>query len=172
MRRIVLAIALAALGGLAMSGQTAAGGGCHNEATPLEGTSPDVRIDKCQFQSAILRVPVGTTVTWTNDDFLPHVVSGTGWGRAQSMLMTGDSFARAFTEAGAFPYTCSLHPGMNGVVLVGDVVTPQRATTAGTVVAAPRSPASPDGGWTAIACMAAVLTGAAGVAAGRVSAGR
>src|SRR5207253_6652792 len=116
---------------------------CTNDARPTEGTSADVRITKCQFMSALLRVPVGTTVKWTNDDFLPHVVSGIGWGGNQSILMTGDTFSHAFTEAGVFPYTCTLHPGMSAVVFVGDVAAPesQPDTIATSLQIAPQAPA-------------------------------
>src|SRR5260370_25862056 len=100
MRRIALAVFGAALTFLALSAPTAAGG-CMNDARPTEGTSPAVRIDKWQFMSAILRVPVGTTVTWTNaEEWLPHEISGIGWGRTQSMLMPGDTYSHVFAEAG------------------------------------------------------------------------
>src|SRR6266540_7212340 len=104
MRRIASAVFAAVLTFIALAAPSAAGGGhCINESRPTEGTTPDVRIAKCQFMSALLRVPVGTTVRWTNDDALPHVVSGTGWGSAQTVLMNGDTFAHEFTEAGIFP---------------------------------------------------------------------
>jgi plastocyanin len=152
MRRIALAVFAAALTFVALAAPSAAGGGhCINDSRPTEGTSPDVRIAKCQFMSALLRVPVGTTVRWTNDDVLPHVVSGTGWGSAQSVLMNGDSFAHEFTEAGIFPYTCTLHPGMSAVVFVGDT-------------AASKPDSDP---WLATALVASLLVGVTGFAAGR-----
>ena len=130
-----------------------------------------MRITKCQFMSALLRVPVGTTVKWTNDDFLPHVVSGIGWGGNQSILMTGDTFSHAFTEAGVFPYTCTLHPGMSAVVFVGDVAAPeaQPDTIATRLQIAPQAPAqkTSDGGWLATALLASLLVGVTGFAAGR-----
>jgi hypothetical protein len=51
------------------------------------------------------------------------VVVGVGWG-AGTQLASGDSTSHRFDEEGAFPYTCNLHPGMNGVVLVGDTEAP------------------------------------------------
>ncbi len=155
MRRLSLAVLAAALTFLALSAPTAAGG-CVNEARPTEGTSPDVRIAQCQFMSAVLRVPVGTTVTWTNADWLPHEVSGIGWGGVQRMLMPGDTFSHDFTEAAIYPYSCPLHPGMSAVVLVGDV-------------AATQAPAIPsrDDEWLATALLASILVGVTGFAAGR-----
>jgi len=171
MRRIVLAVVAAALTFLALSGPTAAGG-CINEARPTEGTSPQVRIEKCQFVSAVLRVPVGTTVTWTNtEEWLPHEISGIGWGRTQPMLMPGDTYSHSFAEAGIFPYTCPLHPGMSAVVFVGDVAAPdaQPSTIATKLETAPQGPAasSRDGEWLATVCLASILVGVTAFTAGR-----
>jgi plastocyanin len=152
MRRIALAVFAAALTFVALAAPSVAGGGhCINDSRPTEGTSRDVHIAKCQFMAALLRVPVGTTVRWTNDDVLPHVVSGTGWGSAQSVLMNGDTFAHSFNEAGIFPYTCTLHPGMSAVVFVGDT-------------AASKPESDP---WLATAFVASLLVGVTGFAAGR-----
>jgi hypothetical protein len=52
-----------------------------------------------------------------NKDGAPHNVTGTGW--ASPELQQGDSFTYTFDAAGIYPYACSLHPGMNGVVIVG-----------------------------------------------------
>jgi len=172
MRRIVPAVFAAALTFLALSAPTAAGG-CVNEARPTEGTNPAVLIDRCQFVSAVLRVPVGTTVTWTNtEQWLPHEISGIGWGRTQTMLMPGDTFTHAFSEAGIFPYFCPLHPGMAAVVFVGDVAAPeaQPNTIATKLETAPRAPTTPsrDGEWLATAVLASIVVGVTAFAAGRL----
>ena len=171
MRRIVLGVLAAALTFIALSAPTAAGG-CINESRPTEGTSPAVRIDKCQFVSGVLRVPVGTTVTWTNtEEWLPHEISGIGWGRTQTMLMPGDSYSHDFVEAGIFPYFCPLHPGMAAVVFVGDVAAPeaQPGTIATKLDTAPRAPAAPrlDAEWLATALLASILVGVTAFTAGR-----
>ena len=170
MRRIALAVFAAALTFLALSAPTAAGG-CVNDARPTEGTSPAVRIEKCQFLSAVLRVPVGTTVTWTNADFLPHEVSGIGWGGVQRMLMPGETFSHDFAEAGIYPYSCPLHPGMSAVVFVGDVAAPeaQPSTIATKLETTPQPPVVPshDGEWLATAVLASILVAVTAFTAGR-----
>jgi plastocyanin len=170
MRPVVMAVLAAALTVLALASPSAAGG-CINTSKPVEGSSPDVRIDKCQFWSGVLRVPVGTVVKWTNDDVFPHVISGINWGRTDQMLTTGGTFSHTFTEAGIYPYTCTLHPGMSAVVFVGDVAAPaaQQSTIAAQLVAAPQSPAtkSADGTWLAAAILAATLVGVTGFTVGR-----
>jgi plastocyanin len=169
-RQAAFAVLVAALTFIAVAAPSAAGG-CSNSTSPVEGTGPDARIDRCQFMPGILRVPVGTTVKWTNDDVFPHVVSGIGWGRTQSMLMTSDSFAHTFTEAGIYPYTCTLHPGMSAVVFVGDMAVPesQRSTISTTLQTVPGAPAtqSPDGAWLASALIASILVGVTAFTAGR-----
>jgi hypothetical protein len=42
------------------------------------------------------------------------------WGTPS--LGVGASFANRFGKAGVYPYSCSLHPGMAGVVIVGSPV--------------------------------------------------
>jgi plastocyanin len=168
-RRTVTAVIAAAVTFVALAAPAAAGG-CVNTATPVEGTSPDVRIDKCQFWAGVLRVPVGTVVTWTNADVFPHVVSGINWGRTD-LLNTGGTFSHTFTAAGIYPYTCTLHPGMSAVVFVGDVAVPgnQPNAPSTTNVQAPLAPVtnSADGTWLATALLVSILVGLTGFATGR-----
>ena len=58
---------------------------------------------------------VGTTVTWTNCDDIPHVCAGKF---AQSPDTDG-TFSFTFTEPGEYKYFCSLHPHMTGTIKVG-----------------------------------------------------
>jgi plastocyanin len=97
-----------------------AGAGCHGDATEATGTV--VVLDQRCFGPTVLRVAPGTKVTWINKDFDVHNVTGFGyrWG-TQGDLRQGDRFATTFSSRGVFPYTCYLHPGMNGAVVVGDV---------------------------------------------------
>lgn len=80
--------------------------------------TPMVHISNFTFGPQALKVKVGQTVTWVNDDDIPHTVaSGTKLFKSK-VLDTGDSFSFTFTKAGAYPYFCSLHPHMTGRVLV------------------------------------------------------
>jgi plastocyanin len=70
-----------------------------------------------------VQVSVGGTVTWTNDDSQPHTVTsgqnGQPDGRLDSSIMaTQQQFEHTFTEAGEYPYFCTLHPNMVGTVSV------------------------------------------------------
>jgi plastocyanin len=101
-----------------------AGGGCHGGelTTATEGSATVVKIDGCTFAPTVTRVPVGAEVTFLNTSVAPHDVTGRNreWGTPS--LGVGASFANRFGKAGVYPYSCSLHPGMAGVVIVGSPV--------------------------------------------------
>jgi len=63
-------------------------------------------------------VPVGTTVTWTNEDDMVHTVTSTTKVFSSSELNTGQSFSYTFTTPGTYPYFCALHPRMTATVIV------------------------------------------------------
>jgi plastocyanin len=75
-----------------------------------------------------IQVSVGTTVTWTNNDSQPHTVTSGSNGQPDNkfnsspnftpLLNPGQTFSFTFTEAGNYPYFCSLHPNMVGTVSV------------------------------------------------------
>jgi len=76
-----------------------------------------VMIDNFTFEPAQLTVKLGTTVTWTNRDDIPHTVVSAGKFRSKTMDTDG-TFSFTFTAAGEYKYFCSLHPHMQGVVKV------------------------------------------------------
>ena len=76
-----------------------------------------VTIDNFTFSPAELTVKVGTTVTWTNHDDIPHTVVSAGKFRSKAMD-TDNSFSFTFTDAGEYKYFCSLHPHMTGTIKV------------------------------------------------------
>jgi plastocyanin len=76
-----------------------------------------VTIDNFTFAPAEVTVKVGTTVTWTNHDDIPHTVVSAGKFRSKA-LDTDDSFSFTFTAAGEYKYFCSLHPHMTGTIKV------------------------------------------------------
>lgn len=70
------------------------------------------------FNPATLTVSVGTTVKWTNKaSFTHNVTSGTAVFSSGAMG-NGSTFSFQFTAAGTYPYTCTLHPGMAGTIIV------------------------------------------------------
>jgi plastocyanin len=77
-----------------------------------------VKIDNFTFEPAQLTVQVGTTVTWTNADDIPHTVVATAHGFRSKALDTDDKYSFTFTAPGSYQYFCSLHPYMQGTVTV------------------------------------------------------
>ncbi|MBR0898077.1 cupredoxin family copper-binding protein [Bradyrhizobium tropiciagri] len=77
-----------------------------------------VHIDNFSFAPNPLDVKVGTTVTWTNRDDIPHTVVCAGKFRSKAMDTDG-TFSFTFTEPGEYKYFCSLHPHMTGSIKVG-----------------------------------------------------
>ena len=76
-----------------------------------------VKIDNFTFSPQQLTVKAGTTVTWTNDDDIPHTVTSPAKFRSKA-LDTDQTFSFTFTTPGTYTYFCSLHPHMTGSIVV------------------------------------------------------
>jgi plastocyanin len=77
-----------------------------------------VKIDNFVFGPQTLTVPVGTTVTWTNKDDIPHTTVSTDGVFKSKVMDTDEEFSYKFTKAGTYSYYCSVHPKMTGKVVV------------------------------------------------------
>ena len=88
-------------------------------ALPAAAQAADlaVKVDNFTFAPQTITVKAGTTVTWTNEDDIPHTVTSIGHFRSKA-LDTGDTFSFTFTTPGTYAYFCSLHPHMQGSVVV------------------------------------------------------
>jgi plastocyanin len=84
---------------------------------PSEVTA-EVKIDNFSFAPQTLTVAVGTTVTWTNRDDIPHTVVSTDGVFKSKVRDTDEKFSYTFAKAGTYPYFCSIHPKMTGKVVV------------------------------------------------------
>jgi plastocyanin len=91
-------------------------GGAGTQEKAPAGVS--VKIDNFSFGPAALTVPVGTTVTWTNQDDVPHTVVSTDGVFKSKALDTDDKFSFAFSMPGTYSYFCSIHPKMTGQIIV------------------------------------------------------
>lgn len=86
--------------------------------TKASEKSAAVKIDNFSFGPQELTVPVGTTVTWTNRDDIPHtVVSNDGLFKSKTRD-TDETFSYTFTKPGTYGYFCSVHPKMTGKIVV------------------------------------------------------
>ena len=70
------------------------------------------------FSPASITVPVGTTITWQNNDGVNHTsTSDTGVWDTGTIPPAG-SKTTVFSTAGTFPYHCTVHSMMTGTVIV------------------------------------------------------
>jgi len=99
---------------------SAGGAGCHSQAITNERGAAVTVAGFC-FEPTVLRVQPGETVTWTNEDSVPHTVTGANnvWG-SFDQFGRGETLTERFDESGVYPYWCALHPSMLGTVVVGD----------------------------------------------------
>ena len=80
--------------------------------------------NKVFYDPTPAKVKTSTTITWTNDDTLPHTVTsgnadtGSSGEFDSGIVMGGGSFTHTFDKAGSFDYYCALHPYMIGQVIV------------------------------------------------------
>ena len=82
-------------------------------------TSVNVSIKNFAFNPSSLSVKVGTKVTWTNSDTVPHTVtSDSGSLLKSSTLSPGQSFSFTFTSPGSDSYHCAIHSMMKGTITV------------------------------------------------------
>jgi plastocyanin len=69
------------------------------------------------FAPALIEVPAGGTVTWTNDDDVPHTATAGDGAFDSGTLPPGASYGHIFAAPGTYPYACLIHPGMTGTVV-------------------------------------------------------
>ena len=77
-----------------------------------------VRIQDFAFDPPALEVPVGTVVTWTNLDTVPHTATAADGTFDSGNLDPGQSFSFSFDRPGSHAYVCAYHPNMRGTVVV------------------------------------------------------
>jgi len=77
-----------------------------------------VSISDFKFNPATLTVPVGTTVTWTNQDEEPHTLAAKDGSFHSPGIDTHGTYSFTFSTPGSYDYICSIHPFMTGTVVV------------------------------------------------------
>ncbi|MEE4193519.1 MAG: plastocyanin/azurin family copper-binding protein [Halieaceae bacterium] len=82
-----------------------------------EGTK-SVSIRGMQFGSGNIEIKVGESVTWTNQDGMPHTVTSDDGSFGSSALNASNAFTHSFDKPGTYSYYCQYHPNMKGVVTV------------------------------------------------------
>jgi plastocyanin len=182
LRRLSIGLTLAALLTAPAGSSPAAvwaGDSCfHDMSRPpvTDDAATTVAIGDCSFHPTIDRVAAGTEVTFINRSGQAHEVVGANltWGAHGKLLEPGDGIGWTFDEPGVYPYTCMIHPGMTGAIVVGDAAAVGTTTGAGAmadsagggapagVVAAPDpGPTAAVGPQVGLALLAVLLAGIA-----------
>jgi plastocyanin len=113
------ATALAACGSSQPAKQTTAAAPA---SSPAAKTSSAVaaQIKDMAFAPQDLKVKVGQTVTWKNNDEEAHTVTATSGATFDSgTVQPGSTFSWKATKAGTVQYMCTIHPSMVGTIAVG-----------------------------------------------------
>lgn len=160
---------------LATPAPAGAGGGCHTPGpTEARATVVDMRMN-C-FAPTVAHVDTGDTVVFRNTDEVAHTVTGlAGTIGGVTNLLLGQEVRHRFDAPGTYPYSCILHPGMVGAVVVGGGTDGAAAPVgtedaAATVRAVPVAAVAEDGGRGSSATTWAALAGAgAALAAGALA---
>ena len=141
--RLRVLIAMGGLVGLALAlaPGVAAGDPCyHGYAIPAttSAETSNVNLEPCAFVPTTARVAPGTTVTFTNVSQENHLVLGSNasWGDRDAELGAGATRNVRFDQPGIYAYSCALHRGMTGIIVVGEpdlsVAAAAPTSTAGT----------------------------------------
>jgi plastocyanin len=89
-----------------------------------------VTIKDLKFVPAKLTIKPGETVIWTNTDDNDHTVDFDDTEKKPRVksgnLGNGDTFKHKFERPGKFPYSCSYHPRMKGIIIVTDRPAPAK----------------------------------------------
>lgn len=79
-----------------------------------------IAIKNYAFVPASITVAAGTNVTWLNEDDDPHTIKSDPSNEVlkSPALDTNDKFSFTFTKPGVYKYFCTLHPHMQGEIVV------------------------------------------------------
>jgi plastocyanin len=83
-----------------------------------QATLNTVTIQNFAYSPSVMKVKVGTTVTWENQDSTEHSATADDGSFDTKMLSLGEKGSYTFTKAGTYTYHCSSHPSMTGTIIV------------------------------------------------------
>jgi amicyanin len=85
---------------------------------PSAGVAAEVRMAAYAFQTPSLTISTGQAVRWTNDDAVEHSVTFDGTEPGSPLLPPTGTYVHRFERPGTYPYHCTPHPFMKGVIVV------------------------------------------------------
>jgi|GEM_PF-1072686 len=91
-------------------------------AQPAAAPTHTASIGFDAVQPKRLDIVTGEAVTWTNDSIRTHTVTADDDSFDSSRLLPSDTYTRRFDVVGDAPYHCALHPTIQGVVAVHELL--------------------------------------------------
>ncbi|AFV22228.1 hypothetical protein Mpsy_0015 [Methanolobus psychrophilus R15] len=90
--------------------------------TPVQAQpqTEDIEIRDFAFQPEAITIEPGTTVVWTNYDTVQHTATSTEDIFDSGLFGEDETFEHTFTEPGTYEYFCTVHPFMEGEVVVSE----------------------------------------------------
>ena len=84
---------------------------------PVSAGPRVVVIKQLKFQPNVVTVSAGETVTWKNEDIVPHTATSDAFDSRS--IAVGESWSwKAPSRPGDYFYTCTLHPNMKAKLTV------------------------------------------------------
>jgi plastocyanin len=84
----------------------------------VPGLATEVRVATFRFQSDTITVTAGQAVRWVNDDPVEHTVTFDAAEPGSPPIPLRGTYVHRFDKPGTYPYHCTPHPFMRGVVVV------------------------------------------------------
>lgn len=78
----------------------------------------EVKMQALHYHSDTLTIAAGEAVRWTNADPVEHTVAFDDGSGTSANIPQNGTFVYRFDKAGTYPYHCTQHPYMKGVVVV------------------------------------------------------
>lgn len=94
------------------------------ESTPSSaaedsGGEVEIKMQNIAFTPKDVTAKVGQTIKWSNEDSVEHDVKATAGEDFKSDLFgKGGDFSYKLDKAGTIKYVCTVHPGMEGTIIV------------------------------------------------------
>ena len=85
-----------------------------------QAATNSVAIAGFKYNPGTITVKAGETVVWTHKDGAPHTVTATSGPEMfdSGTMNKGQTFSQTFTTPGTYEYKCSIHPSMQGTIIV------------------------------------------------------
>ena len=93
---------------------------CGSGATDQGTGSNQVVIQGNAFSPTPRTIAAGTAVTWINHDGTNHTTTGGSGPETwdSGAIGSNGSFSHTFNVQGTYQYSCTIHPGMHGTIVV------------------------------------------------------